>query len=167
MEGIMFYVISAITVGGALGVLLSKNPYRAAMWMIFSFFGIAGLFIMLHAQFNAMLQIIVYAGAIAVMIMLVMMIMDRRTIESLKRFNPQFYWPALIGLALFADLAFLAYEFKIDTSNAGKNLAINGSNTQMIGEVLFKHYLLPFEVTAIILLVALIGAVVLTKKDIS
>lgn len=167
MEGIMFYIISAITVGGALGVLLSKNPYRAAMWMIFSFFGIAGLFVMLHAQFNAMLQIIVYAGAIAVMIMLVMMIMDRRTIETLKRFNSQFYWPALIGLALFVDLVFLAYKFKIDTSNAGKNLAVNGSNTQMIGEVLFKHYLLPFEVTAIILLVALIGAVVLTKKDIS
>ena len=167
MEGIMFYIISIITVGGALGVLLSRNPYRAAMWMIFSFFGIAGLFVMLHAQFNAMLQIIVYAGAIAVMIVLVMMVMDKRMLESIKRFNPQAFWPALIGIALLADLSFLAYKFKINVGNAGKHLTINGSNTQMIGEILFKHYLLPFEVTAIILLVALIGAVVLTKKDIS
>jgi len=166
MDAVMFYIISIITVGGAFGVLVSKNPYRAAMWMVLTFVGIAGLFIMLHAQFNAMLQIIVYAGAIAVMIVLVMMVMDRRTIEGLKRFNPQAVWPALIGAALLGDLAFLAYKFKINTSNAGKNLTINGSNTQMIGEVLFKHYLLPFEVTAIILLVALIGAVVLTKKDI-
>ncbi len=167
MEAIMFFILALMSVGGAFGVLISKNPYRAAMWMVLSFFGIAGLFVMLHAQFNAMLQIIVYAGAIAVMIMLVMMVMDRRTIEGLKRFNPQPIWPALIGLALLADLGFIACRFKIDLSNAGKNLAINGSNTQMIGEVLFKHYLLPFEVTAIILLVALIGAVVLTKKDIN
>ncbi len=163
---VMFYIIAGITIAGALGVLISKNPYRAAFWMIIAFFGIAGLFVMLHAQFNAMLQIIVYAGAIATMIMLTMMVMDRRTIEGLKRFNPQPVWPALIGVALLSDLAFLAYKFTINTANAGKNLALDGSNTKMIGEVLFKHYLLPFEVTAIILLVALVGAVVLTKKDI-
>ncbi|WP_025270618.1 NADH-quinone oxidoreductase subunit J family protein [Hippea sp. KM1] len=166
MEAIVFYIIAIITVGGALGVLLSKNPYRAALFMVLTFFGIAGLFVMLHAQFNAMLQLIVYAGAIAVMITLTMMVMNRRTLEGLKRFNPQWYWPALIGAGLVADLGLLAYKFRIDLSNAGKNLAMDGSNTKLIGEVLFKQYLLPFEVTAIILLVALLGAVVLTKRDI-
>ncbi|AEA33216.1 NADH-quinone oxidoreductase subunit J family protein [Hippea maritima] len=166
MEAIVFYIIAILTVGGALGVLLSKNPYRAALFMVLAFFGIAGLFVMLHAQFNAMLQLIVYAGAIAVMITLTMMVMNRRTLEGLKRFNSQWYWAAFIGIGLLADLIALAYKFKIDLSNAGKNLALGGSNTKLIGEVLFKHYLLPFEITAIILLVALLGAVVLTKRDI-
>ncbi|WP_198018179.1 NADH-quinone oxidoreductase subunit J family protein [Hippea jasoniae] len=166
MEAIVFYIIALITVGSALGVVLSKNPYRAALWMVLTFFGIAGLFVMLHAQFNAMLQIIVYAGAIAVMIMLTMMVMDRRTIEGLKRFNSHAYFPALIGAGLLLDLAYLAIKVKIDLANAGKNLTMDGSNTKMIGEILFKHYLFPFEVTAIILLVALLGAVVLTKREI-
>ncbi len=166
MEALVFYIIAFMTVVGALGVLLSKNPYRAALFMVLAFFGIAGLFVMLHAQFNAMLQLIVYAGAIAVMITLTMMVMDRRAISGLKRFNPQWFWPAMIGAGLLADLVLLALKFHISTENAGKNLAINGSNTQLIGEVLFKQYLLPFEITAIILLIALLGAVVLTKRDI-
>ncbi len=167
MEAIVFYILAIITVGGGLGVVISQNPFRAALWMVLTFVGIAGLFVMLHAQFNAMLQLIVYAGAIAIMIALTMMVMDRRNLNAIGRFNPQPLWAAMFGAGILADLAVLALKFKIDLSNAGKNLAIDGSNTKMIGDVLFKHYLFPFEITAIILLVALLGAVVLTKKDIN
>ncbi len=167
MEAVVFYILATITVGGGLGVVISKNPYRAALWMVLSFVGIAGLFVMLHAQFNAMLQLIVYAGAIAVMITLTMMIMDRRHLDAIERFNPQPLWAAMFGVGIFADLAVLALKYKIDLSNVGKNLMLDSSNTKMIGDVLFKDYLFPFEITAIILLVALLGAVVLTKKDIN
>ncbi len=165
MVAIMFFILSLITIGGALGTVIARNAYSSALWMITSFLGVSGLFVMLNAPFIAMLQIIVYAGAIAVLILFVMMLMDRRVLENKDRFNPQYLWGAIFGAGLLADLLALALKFKIDISQAGKNLTINGSNTKMVGDVLFKHYLFPFEMVAIVLLVALVGAIVLSKDD--
>ncbi len=165
MAGIMFFVLSIVAIAGALGVVISRNAYASALWMITAFVGIAGLFVMLNAPFVAMLQIIVYAGAIAVLILFVMMLMDRRVLNNRYRFNPQYFWGVVFGVGMLADLTVLALKFKVNLSNAGKGLVLHGSNTKMIGEVLFKHYLLPFEVVAVILLIALVGAVVLTNKN--
>lgn len=165
MAAIMFFILSLVTIGGALGTVIAKNAYSSALWMITAFLGVSGLFVMLNAPFIAMLQIIVYAGAIAVLILFVMMLMDRRVLENKDRFNPQYLWGAIFGVGLFTDLSVLALKFKIDISQAGKNLAINGSNTKMVGDMLFKHYLFPFEMIAIVLLVALVGSIVLSKDD--
>jgi len=165
MTQIVFFILSLGTIIGALGTILCKNAYYSAMWMISAFVSLAGLFVMLNAPFVAMLQIIVYAGAIAILILFVMMLMDRRVLDNRQRFNPQYFWGILLGVGLFSDLAVLAFKFRINVSNAGKSLTLNGSNTKMVGDVLFKHYLFPFEIIAIILLIALIGAIVLTKKD--
>ncbi len=164
MAVIMFFILSVTTIAGALGTVVSRNAYASALWMITAFVGMAGLFVMLSAPFVAMLQIIVYAGAIAVLILFVMMLMDRRVLSNRYRFNPQYFWGVIFAAGIFADIAVLAFKLKINLANAGKNLAVNGSNTQMVGEVLFKHYLLPFEIIAIVLLIALIGAIVLTNK---
>ncbi len=165
MTQIMFFILSLGTIVGALGTVLCKNAYYSAMWMISAFVSMAGLFVMLNAPFVAMLQIIVYAGAIAILILFVMMLMDRRILNNKEKFNPQYFWGVILGVGLFSDLAVLALKFKINVSNAGKHLALQGSNTKMVGDVLFKHYLFPFEIIAIILLIALIGAIVLTKED--
>lgn len=165
MTEIMFFILSLVTIAGALGTVISRNAYASALWMITAFVSMAGLFILLSAPFVAMLQIIVYAGAIAVLIIFVMMLMDRRVLENKQRFNPQYLWGVVLGIGLFADIAVLALKFKINISHAGANMVLNGSNTKMIGDVLFKNYLFPFEIIAIVLLVALIGAVVLTKED--
>ncbi len=165
MTEIMFFILSLVTIIGALGTVISKNAYASALWMITAFVSMAGLFILLNAPFVAMLQIIVYAGAIAILILFVMMLLDRRVLDNKNKFNPQYFWGVILGVGLFSDLAVLAYKFKINMSDAGKNLTLHGSNTKMIGDVLFKHYLFPFEIIAIILLVALVGAIVLTKDD--
>ncbi len=165
MTEIMFFILSLGTIAGALGTVLCKNAYYSAMWMISAFVNLAGLFVMLNAPFVAMLQIIVYAGAIAILILFVMMLMDRRVLDNKQKFNPQYFWGVILGAGIFADLSVLAFKFKINVSNAGKNLTLHGSNTKMVGDVLFKHYLFPFEIIAIILLIALIGAIVLTKED--
>ncbi len=165
MTEIMFFILSLVTIIGALGTVISKNAYASALWMITAFVSMAGLFILLNAPFVAMLQIIVYAGAIAILILFVMMLLDRRVLDNKNKFNPQYFWGVILGVGLFSDLAVLAYKFKINISDAGKNLTLHGSNTKMIGDVLFKHYLFPFEIIAIILLVALVGAIVLTKDD--
>ncbi len=165
MAGIMFFILSITTLIGALGVVISRNAYASPLWMITAFVGMAGLFVMLNAPFVAMLQIIVYAGAIAVLILFVMMLMDRRVLSNRYRFNPQYFWGVIFGVGILTDLTVLALKFRINLSNAGKNLTLHGSNTKIVGDVLFKHYLLPFEIVAIILLIALVGAVVLTNKN--
>lgn len=165
VEIIVFSILAIMAVGGGFGIIVTKNPFRAAMWMVLSFIGSAGIFVMLDALFIAMLQLIVYAGAITVMILIAMFTMDRLTIANLKRFNGQAYFGALFGLGIMLDFFVIVSKVRINTSFMGKNLEIAGSNIKAISDVLFKSYLLPFEITAIILLIALFGAVALTKKD--
>jgi NADH-quinone oxidoreductase subunit J len=165
VEIVVFAILAIFAVGGGFGIIVTKNPFRAAMWMVLSFIGSAGIFVMLDAVFIAMLQLIVYAGAITVMIVIAMYTMDKLTLSSLKRFNNQAYFGALFGLGILLDFIVIAAKLKINTAYMGKNLSIAGSNVKAIGDVLFKSYLLPFEITAIVLLIALFGAVALTKKD--
>jgi NADH-quinone oxidoreductase subunit J len=165
VEIVVFVILAIFAVGGGFGIIVTKNPFRAAMWMVLSFIGSAGIFVMLDAVFIAMLQLIVYAGAITVMIVIAMYTMDKLTLSSLKRFNNQAYFGALFGLGILLDFIVIAAKLKINTAYMGKNLSIAGSNVKAIGYVLFKSYLLPFEITAIVLLIALFGAVALTKKD--
>ncbi|MGB9755492.1 MAG: NADH-quinone oxidoreductase subunit J [Desulfurella sp.] len=166
VEIVVFAILAVMAVGGGFGIIVTKNPFRAAMWMVLSFIGSAGIFVMLDAVFIAMLQLIVYAGAITVMIVIAMYTMDKLTIASLKRFNNQAYFGALFGLGILLDFIVIASKLRINTTLAGKNLSIAGNNIKAISDVLFKSYLLPFEITAIVLLIALFGAVALTKKDI-
>jgi NADH-quinone oxidoreductase subunit J len=165
VEIVVFAILAIFAVGGGFGIIVTKNPFRAAMWMVLSFIGSAGIFVMLDAVFIAMLQLIVYAGAITVMIVIAMYTMDKLTLASLKRFNNQAYFGVLFGLGILLDFIVIAAKLKINTVQFGKNLSIAGSNVKAIGDVLFKSYLLPFEITAIVLLIALFGAVALTKKD--
>jgi len=165
VEIVVFAILAIFAIGGGFGIIVTKNPFRAAMWMVLSFIGSAGIFVMLDAVFIAMLQLIVYAGAITVMIVIAMYTMDRLTLAGLKRFNNQAYFGALFGLGILLDFIVIVAKLKINTAYMGKNLSIAGSNVKAIGDVLFKSYLLPFEITAIVLLIALFGAVALTKKD--
>jgi NADH-quinone oxidoreductase subunit J len=100
------------------------------------------------------------------MIAFVMMTIDFRKVGGLSKFVPQWLWGLIISFGILIDLFILASKMKIDVSQSGKNLAIAGSNTKALGMELFTHYLFPFELVAIILLVALIGVVVLTKREI-
>lgn len=147
-------------------VVTRKNPVHSVMWMLLLFVHIAGLYLFLNAEFLAAVQIIVYAGAILVLFLFVIMLLNLRNEERVKKFQKQ--WPVGVGagavLAIFLILivgkvAVLAPlgRYSADAVNAEGNL-------MAIGKILYTEYLLPFEVASLILLVAIIGAVVLAKR---
>jgi NADH-quinone oxidoreductase subunit J len=162
---IAFIALSAITVLAALMVIFSKNPIHSVLWLILVFFAISGHYVMLNAQFLAIVNLIVYAGAIMVLFLFVIMLMNlNKATEPKKNI-----WLKLAGAISGGSLLLIMVsviesakdlqEKKVLTSTGEIGLIKN------LGKVLFKEYVIPFELTSILLLSAMVGAVVLGKKD--
>jgi len=159
------YFAGIIILTSALVVAL-RNPVYSALSLLVMFFHVAGLYVTLHAEFLAAVQIIVYAGAILVLYLFVVMLLN---VKREERFHLQ--WPVapLLGVALFTEVLLLWFR----RSSVGDSRSVPGSvevadaggNTEAIGEALYSTYLFPFEVASLILLVAMIGAIILAKKD--
>ncbi|MDP1831230.1 MAG: NADH-quinone oxidoreductase subunit J [Geothrix sp.] len=163
----MFITFALITLLGALGMLLQKNVIVAGLCMVAAFFGVAGLFVLLANPVAAALQIIVYTGAIMVLVLFVIMMLNSHEEEKAQTPRPVQRW---LSLALVAALAFGAV--KLVMASAGlKALAVSGAavpramTLQKVGTTLFADHLLGFEVAGLLLLAAMIGAVALTKRD--
>lgn len=159
---IAFWFLTAMALGCALGVILSRNPVNSVLFLIATFFAISGHYLLMNAQFLAIVNIIVYAGAIMVLFLYVLMLMNlNEDVEPQK--NRLIQLAAIIsGGALF--LIILA---ALRTTNM---LPIDKEATPIgliknLGTVLFKQYVLPFEVSSILFLTAMIGAVIISKKD--
>ncbi|HQZ27316.1 MAG: NADH-quinone oxidoreductase subunit J [Verrucomicrobiales bacterium] len=164
----LFYLFSALALLGGIGVVISRNPVTSAISMVVSFLGLAALFIQLDAFLVGVLQILVYAGAIMVLFLFIIMLLDVR--EEEKRRRPIF--PLLgAGLVVFSFLALLSTV--LSRGEIGKAalpaLKIVGgpgsSDVHRIGELLFSHYWFPVQVVGILLLVATVGVVVLSRKE--
>ena len=159
---VFFLIFGALAIGSAISVVVQPNPLYSAISLIGVFLAFAALYITLAAPFIAAVQIIVYAGAIMVLVVFVIMLLNIETEKRPRRLH--FLIPTAVGLAaiLIAEAAFIFYfigNVKIDTrSSVGQ--------TASIGTGLFTQYLLPFEVTSILILIALIGAIVLARKEI-
>jgi len=162
---ILFYLLSGLAVFAALMVLLSKNPVHSVLWLIVVFFAISGHYIMLNAQFLAIVNLIVYAGAIMVLFLFVIMLMNlNSSAEPSKHI-----WMKLAGvvaggcfLIMLVSLASQAPEM------TNKTVQMKEGNIGLIkelGKVLFSNFVLPFELTSALFLSAMVGAVVLGKKD--
>lgn len=164
MQLLFFLALAAVAIAGALGVVLSKKPVYSALSLLLNFAVLAVLFITLNAQFVAVVQIIVYAGAIVVLFLFVIMLIggDLPGVALQTRSRA-----VAAGIALVAGvlaLAGLVYVV-VAGSTAGVSGPVPGNGSvQAIAEVLFTTYLLPFELVAVLLLVAMIGAVVLARK---
>ncbi len=158
-----FMLLSAMAVGSAIMMLLSKNPVHSILWLILVFFAISGHYIMLNAQFLAIVNIIVYAGAIMVLFLFVVMLMNLNAeTEPVKNYRLQ-----LVGVVSGGSLLLIliAAIMKIDTEQP---VLMNGGDAGLIkvlGMTLFKNYVLPFEISSVLFLSAMIGAVVIGKKD--
>jgi NADH-quinone oxidoreductase subunit J len=162
---IIFYLLSAITIGAAIMVLLSKNPVHSVLWLIVVFFAISGHYIMLNAQFLAIVNIVVYAGAIMVLFLFVIMLMNLG-----KETEPQKnIWVKVAGVTgggcLFIVMIFilLPQAKEID----GQTALLNSGNIGLVktlGKVLYSEYVLPFEISSVLFLSAMVGAVVIGKK---
>jgi NADH-quinone oxidoreductase subunit J len=159
---ILFWTLSIITLFSALMVVISKNPVYSVLWLIVTFFTISGHYILLNAQFLAVVNIIVYAGAIMVLFLFVIMLMNLN-----KETEPQKNkWLKLAGAVAGGCLLLVLIAALRDTEKQTTQL-ISGDIglIQNLGKVLFNDYVVPFEISSILFLSAMVGAVVLGKRD--
>ena len=164
-----FYIFSAVILLSSLMVITSKNPVHSVLFLILTFFIGAGLFIILHAEFLAMILIIVYVGAVAVLFLFVVMMLDFKI--SLDKNNILKYLPIgfFVGVVFVSELIIVLINTKFDLSNI--QILVNPmikfenlTNTEAIGSILYTDYILYFQLSGVILLVAMIGSIVLTLR---
>ncbi len=167
---ILFYVFSLVAVMSAVMVIVSKNPVYSVMFLILAFFNAAGLFVLLGAEFLAMLLVIVYVGAVAVLFLFVVMMLNinvERLREGFLRYLPL---GAAIAIVLFVELFFVMQSsiLQIDGALSAKVLQhpvdAEMTNTLALGKILYTDYFLVFQLSGVVLLVAMIGAIVLTHR---
>jgi NADH-quinone oxidoreductase subunit J len=166
-QNIFFYLLSALIVGSALAVVITRNVVRAALYLIVVFAGVVGQYILLAAEFVAVTQILIYIGAIMVLMLFGIMLTRARIGRDVALTNKN--WPiglvtavALLGVMGYAlidafDDTALPADTRVDT--------VNGSNTATLSDAIFSQFLIPFEVVSVLLLAALVGAIVLARKD--
>jgi NADH-quinone oxidoreductase subunit J len=159
-----FYFAGVIAVTAVLVVAL-RNPIYSALSLLIMFFHVAGLYVTLHAEFLAAVQIIVYAGAILVLYLFVVMLLNVRRED---RYHSQLPVAGFLGLTILTELLLLTIQrgaVPSSTLHRSGGVESAAGNTETLGEVLYSTYLFPFEVASLILLVAMIGAIVLAKRD--
>jgi NADH-quinone oxidoreductase subunit J len=168
LEALAFYFFSAILIASAIMVIASRNPVHSVLFLILSFFNAAGLFVLLGAEFLGMILIVVYVGAVAVLFLFVVMMLDIDFAE-LKRGALQYLpFGGLIGLVLAAELmiAGSVWVLKPAALAAKAHAAPAGvTNTEALGRILYTDYVYYFQIAGLVLLVAMIGAIVLTLRS--
>ena len=156
MAVITFYILAAVVTVSAVGVIASRNPVHSVLFLILSFFTSAGLLVLIGAEFLAMLLVVVYVGAVAVLFLFVVMMLDVDFAE-LKRGTLR-YWPfaVLVGVAFFAELALVAFsKGDVDTSKFNPSPGGDITNAEAIGRVMYTDNLLLFQLSGILLLIAI------------
>jgi NADH-quinone oxidoreductase subunit J len=164
-----FYTFAVILIGAGLMTVVARNPVHSVLWLILSFLSAAGLFVMLGAEFVAMLLIIVYVGAVAVLFLFVVMMLDVDFAELKAEMSKYMPIALLIGVVILMQLgmAFGVWQFADEAQ--GMRAAITPdvsevSNTAALGQLIYDDYILLFQLSGLILLVAMIGAIVLTLR---
>ena len=162
IETLFFYVFAGVTCLAGLMVISSRNPVHSVLFLILAFFNSAGLFVLLGAEFLAMLLVVVYVGAVAVLFLFVVMMLDINFAELRDGF--QRYMPLGLGVGgiLLAEILFVFFNREEMPENL--NLVSEVSNTRALGRILYTDYIYLFQVAGLILLVAMIGAITLTLR---
>jgi NADH-quinone oxidoreductase subunit J len=165
-----FYLFSALTILSAVFVIVSRNPVHSVLWLILAFFNAAGLMVLAGAEFIAMLLVIVYVGAVAVLFLFVVMMLDIDFAELRAGFVRNFPLGLAIAAVLLAELvfgigAYQAGSIELAPATADQVSTMATSNISAVGEVLYGQYLFLFEAAGVILLVAMVGAIVLTHRE--
>jgi NADH-quinone oxidoreductase subunit J len=167
VQAIAFYVFACVAVAAGVLVISARNPVHSVLFLILAFFNAAGLFVLLGAEFLAMILVVVYVGAVAVLFLFVVMMLDINFAELRQGFLQYLPIGALVGLVLLVELFLVvgSWQFAPDMPAAAAQAGIAPvSNTHALGAVLYTQYLYLFQAAGIILLVAMIGAIVLTHR---
>jgi NADH-quinone oxidoreductase subunit J len=161
---IVFFILAVVAVGSALGMLLNKNAVYSALFLILNFATVAVLYLTLGAPFIAMIQVTVYAGAIMVLFLFVIMLLGAEHLQGQTKIDWQKPVAVVLGLLLFAE-AIVVIFFREQVFPEIAGAAETYGAPAEIGRVLFSEYLLPFEITAFLLLAALVGAVIVARRN--
>ena len=169
IQALTFYLFAAITIGSAVMVISARNPVHSVLFLILAFFNAAGLFVLMGAEFLAMILVVVYVGAVAVLFLFVVMMLDINFVELRQGFLQYLPIGALVGIVLLAELiAVLGGWVMAPEVGMATSLPIappdQVTNTQALGEVLYTKYIYLFQAAGLVLLVAMIGAIVLTLR---
>lgn len=161
-----FYLFSFLLIGSAFMVITSRNPVHSVLFLIFAFVNAAGLFLLLGAEFLAMILVVVYVGAVAVLFLFVVMMLDVDFAELRQGFAKHLPLGALLGVLVLVELASLALTVyaRPDALSKASALDPSVSNTEALGRILYTQDVYYFEVAGFVLLVAMIGAIVLTLR---
>jgi len=163
LEMILFFILALIAIATAVGMLLSRSTVYAALYLVVNFVSVAIFYLLLDAPFIALSQIAVYAGAIMVLFLFVIMLLGLENIAGELEWN-KLIWPLVMGGILLVEGVFLVIQ------RIGQNVYIGATGTalsdpSLMAKVLFTDYVLPFQITAVLLLVAMIGAIVMSKRE--
>jgi NADH-quinone oxidoreductase subunit J len=163
---ILFYAFATVLVGAALGVVLSRNPVHAALFLVLAFFNSAALWLLLEAEFLAIVLVLVYVGAVMVLFLFVVMMLDVNVAELREGFTRYAPLGAVVAGIMILEIFYVVWvrHLGFDLAAAAPPLPAGVSNTKALGAVLYTDYVLPFELAAVVLLVAIVAAIVLTMR---
>jgi NADH:ubiquinone oxidoreductase subunit 6 (subunit J) len=158
---VVFLVLAVAAVGSAIGVVTSRNIFYSALLLVVCLFVVAGFYILLEATFLAAVQVLVYVGAIAVLIIFAVMLTERMMSEKKRAWNEQWWVALLVAAALVAVMLYVVINVNFQISDA----ATPADAIVALGETLLSTYVLPFEIASVILLMALIGAIIIAREE--
>ena len=168
IQALAFYVFSAIAIASAVMVIAARNPVHSVFFLILAFFNAAGLFVLVGAEFLAMILVVVYVGAVAVLFLFVVMMLDINFVALRQGFLQYLPIGATIGFILLVELVLVFGAWAVGHDTAGLAAPIPSpteiTNTDALGRLLYTRYVFAFEASGMILLVAMVGAIVLTLR---
>src|SRR5271154_2949117 len=170
VQAVAFYIFAAVCIASGVMVISARNPVHSVLFLILAFFNAAGLFVLMGAEFLAMILVVVYVGAVAVLFLFVVMMLDINFVELREGFLRYLPVGGMVGLVLLAEL-FLVFGAWITVPDVGLAVtapspaAAQTSNTAALGLLLYTRYVYVFQASGVILLIAMIGAIVLTLRS--
>ena len=163
---IAFYLFATLTIAPALAVIFARNPVHSVLWLIVAFFNAAGLMLLVGAEFIAMLLVIVYVGAVAVLFLFVVMMLDIDFASLRRGFTANLPFGIILAIVLAGEVIVAAMSWKAGPTLSGHAIrAAAQPNIVALGQLLYSRYLFAFEIAGLILLVAMVGAIVLTHRS--
>jgi NADH-quinone oxidoreductase subunit J len=157
---IIFGLASLVTLGAAVMVVTNKNILHSAFYLVLAFVGVASVYVLLEAPFIAVVQVLVYIGAIAILIVFAIMLTRRLMSKDLEQRNAQWVWAALGSTVLFGVLGWVVYSVRWPVTNA----VVPDDTITILGEELLTTYVVPFEIASVLLLAALVGAIIIGRE---
>ena len=166
VAALFFYLFSALAVASAVMVISSRNPVHSVLFLILCFFNAAGLFILMGAEFLAMILVVVYVGAVAVLFLFVVMMLDVDFVELRQGMLNYLPVGGVIGLIVLVELALVVGSWSIDPASVqtAAKAPTDVTNTEALGRILYTDYIYYFQAAGLVLLVAMVGAIVLTLR---